>query len=101
MSDFTFNQILDRRGVNLDSCRIVRHDTRGLQAWRHSRGRLESFFGFQRTGGRTPYRGASVIFQFVPVGRSPEGSRVALQGLYRNQGAATALRQRAEIASYA
>lgn len=70
MSDFTFNQILDRRGVNLDSCRIVRHDTRGLQAWRHSRGRLESFFAFQRTGGRTPYRGASMIFQFVPVGRS-------------------------------
>lgn len=68
MSDFTFNEILERRGVNLKTCRIVRHDTNALKAWRHSRGCLESFIGYQRLGNRTPYRGASIVFQFVPIG---------------------------------
>lgn len=70
MTDFTFNEILERRGVNLNTCRIVRHDTRALQRWRHSRTSLESFVSYQRTGNRTPYRGAEIAFQFVPIGRS-------------------------------
>lgn len=70
MSDFTFNEILERRGIDLNTCRIVRHDTRALQAWRHSRACLENFFSYQRTGNRTPYRGALIVFQLVPVGSS-------------------------------
>ncbi|MDO6477984.1 GIY-YIG nuclease family protein [Shimia thalassica] len=70
MSDFSFNEILERREVDLKTCRIVRHDTRALREWRHSRACLESFFSYQRTGNRTPYRGATVVFQFVPVGSS-------------------------------
>lgn len=40
MSDFTSNEILERRGADLKTCQIVRH----VQAWRHSRACLESFW---------------------------------------------------------
>ena len=67
MSDFTFNEILTRRGVDLSKCRIVRHSTDALREWRHSRECLEHYLGYQRIN-RSPYHGADIAFQFVPVG---------------------------------
>ncbi|WP_370212671.1 GIY-YIG nuclease family protein [Roseovarius sp.] len=79
MSDFTFNDILERRGVDQSKSRIVRHDIRALKAWRHSRAKLEHFISYQRTGSRTPYRAASYAFQFVPV----QTSHALFVGAYR------------------
>lgn len=68
MFDFTFNEILKRRGLDLESCRIVRHDTHALKTWRHSRAALENLFSYQKIGNRTPYHRAEVALQFVPIG---------------------------------
>ena len=68
MTDFTFNELLDRRDVDLHTSRIIRHDWHGLESWRHSRVRFEHFVSYQRTGSNTPYRGAEIVFQFVPTG---------------------------------
>ncbi len=68
MSDFSFNDLIDRRAVDIHTSRIVRHDWRALQAWRHSRARFDHFVSLQKTGSNTPYRGAQLIFQFVPMG---------------------------------
>ncbi|WP_367715762.1 GIY-YIG nuclease family protein [Nitratireductor sp. GISD-1A_MAKvit] len=79
MNDFTLNELLERRGANLDECRVVRHDMRALKAWLHSRAQLEHFIGYQKIGNRTPYRGASKVFQFVPQ----SGASALFVGAYR------------------
>ena len=70
MSDFTFNEIIVRRGLDLDTCKLVRHDLRAMKAWRRSRSAFENFMSYQKTGNRTPYRRAANIMQFLPIGSS-------------------------------
>lgn len=68
MHDFTINELLERRGLNLDGVRLVRHDTRALQAWRKGVEEFDEFVSFQRVDGQSPYNGASKAIQFVPAG---------------------------------
>ncbi|MDO6480568.1 GIY-YIG nuclease family protein [Shimia thalassica] len=70
MADFSFNDLLERRDVDLGSSRLVRHDWRALEAWRYSRPRFEHFVSFQKFGNSSPYRGAKIAFQFLPMGGS-------------------------------
>lgn len=79
MLDFTFNDILERRGVDAKTCRVVRHDWRAHKAWRHSRARFEHFVSYQKHSKSTPYKNTNLVFQFVPSG----GNRAMFVGAHQ------------------
>lgn len=66
--DFTFNDLLRKRGFDLSKVRFVRHDYRALAAWRMGPSQFNHFVSFQRNDGRSPYNQAEVAIQFVPHG---------------------------------
>jgi hypothetical protein len=70
MDEFTINELLQRRGLDLDAMRLVRHDQRALAEWRRGIAFFDHFVSYQRDDNRTPYNGAKIAVQFVPHGVS-------------------------------
>ncbi|PHO05311.1 hypothetical protein CSC82_03785 [Rhodobacteraceae bacterium 4F10] len=68
MFDFCLNELLEKRGVELGSTRLVRHDTRALIAWRQGVRPFDHFVSFQRNDNKSPYNQAKIAVQFVPSG---------------------------------
>ena len=66
MHDFTINDLLERRGIDLRHTRLVRHDMRGLAEWRLGTSFFDHFASYQRDDNRTPYNQAKIAIQFVP-----------------------------------
>jgi len=66
MHDFTINDLLERRGIDLRHTRLVRHDMRGLAEWRLGVSFFDHFASYQRDDNRTPYNQAKIAIQFVP-----------------------------------
>lgn len=66
MADFSFNQILEQRGFNPRNVRLLRHDERGVAAWRSGgRQRFGCFASFQLAN-RSPYNETHVACHFLP-----------------------------------
>lgn len=68
MTDFTINELLERRGIDQSGTRLVRHDLRALAEWRQGPAFFDHFVSYQRDDSRTPYNNADVAVQFVPHG---------------------------------
>jgi hypothetical protein len=66
MHDFTINDLLEHRGIDLRHTRLVRHDMRGLAEWRLGVSFFDHFASYQRDDNRTPYNKAKIAIQFVP-----------------------------------
>ncbi|WP_170509548.1 GIY-YIG nuclease family protein [Ruegeria arenilitoris] len=66
--DFTTNELLIKRGFDLERTRYVRHDHRALAAWRRGVGNFDHFVSYQRDDSLSPYNGAELAVQFVPQG---------------------------------
>ncbi|MCZ4288475.1 GIY-YIG nuclease family protein [Hoeflea alexandrii] len=75
---FEFNDFLRRIDLDPARIRLLRHDTRGVAAWR--RGREVSFGCFASFQKKTnsPYGGASVACHFLPGPSLDDGSATAL-----------------------
>jgi hypothetical protein len=55
MDEFTINELLQRRGLDLDAMRLVRHDQRALAEWRRGIAFFDHFVSYQKDDNRTPY----------------------------------------------
>lgn len=75
---FEFNDYLARIGLNPAEVRLLRHDTRGLAAWRRGGARtFGCFASFQRRN-PPPYGRVEVASHFLPAPNLPDGSLTAL-----------------------
>ena len=75
---FEFNDFLQKINLDPDRVRLLRHDNRGLAAWR--RGGAQAFgcfASFQRRN-MPPYRGVELACHFLPAPILPDGSLTAL-----------------------
>ena len=66
MTDFTIDELLERRGVSGRHTRLVRHDKRGLIEWKRSVEHFDHWVSYQRNDNRSPYNHARTAIQFVP-----------------------------------
>ncbi|SDH65374.1 GIY-YIG nuclease family protein [Roseospirillum parvum] len=68
MQDFSFNDIITRRGYPLKGSKMLRHDKTAVAEWRQSRSSFECFTSYHRGDHWTPY-GPKVVyaFQFLPI----------------------------------
>ena len=75
---FYFHEFLERLNLTTEHVRLVRHDSRGLVAWR--RGKFESFgcFASFQTLAHSPYSKTDLACQFVPGPRLSDGDATAL-----------------------
>jgi len=75
---FYFNDFLEKLDLSTSKVRLVRHNERGLAAWR--RGNFNTFgcFASFQSKVRSPYSKASLICHFLPGTPSPEGDLTAL-----------------------
>jgi hypothetical protein len=64
MDEFTINELLQRRGLDLHAIRLVRHDQRAFVEWRRGIAFFDHFVSYQRDDNRTPYNGASILCPF-------------------------------------
>jgi hypothetical protein len=55
MGEFAINELLQRRGLDLDAMRLVRHDQRALAEWRRGIAFFDHFVSYQKDDNRTPY----------------------------------------------
>jgi len=74
---FYFNEYLLKIGVDPVKTRLLRHDNRGLAAWRRGELAFGCFASFQ-TMARSPYGGAELACHFVPGPTLPDGDATAL-----------------------
>ena len=60
--------IIDARGLEFDigAARMLRHDRRALDLWRHSPEAFEHWVSYQRPGSHSPYNKCHWAFHFVP-----------------------------------
>ncbi|MEM6441144.1 MAG: GIY-YIG nuclease family protein [Pseudomonadota bacterium] len=65
MTDFFFQELLERRGVAAEKSRLVRHDRRGLACWVRGRDAFDDFASVQRPEAHSPYKGVELVHQFV------------------------------------
>lgn len=72
-----FTEIVEKRGLSPDTCRLLRHDRRALAAWAEGRDVFGAFVSYQRPR-PSPYFRAEIAFQFVPGPTLDDGDQSAL-----------------------
>lgn len=72
-----FTEVLERRGVDPNRARLLRHDRRGLAAWVAGRDAFGAFASYQKPS-PSPYARAALAFQFVPGPVLGDGDHTAL-----------------------
>lgn len=64
--DFTFRELLAKRGLPIDQGRLVRHDHTGRRLFEMGGGEFAHFASTQFAGGRSPYKSTTLTHHFVP-----------------------------------
>jgi len=83
MFPFSFQDFIERLAATRDpdidfgKARMLRHDRRALDLWRHSPEAFEHWVSFQKPGSNSPYNGCRWAFHFVPA-ELPGGAYGAL-----------------------
>jgi hypothetical protein len=72
-----FSEIVRRQGAAVEGTRLVRHDKRGLQHWRRGEDRFSGFASYQAVS-KSPFKDATLLFQFVPGPPLEGGDQTAL-----------------------
>ena len=66
LDDLTFTDLLERRGIDPETARIVRHNREGAARWGEGRGAFEAYAAGQ-SANSNPYLNADVACQFIPI----------------------------------
>lgn len=75
---FSFNSFLEKLGLNLSRVRLLRHDLRGVAAWRRGgKNTFGCFASFQKQA-NSPYQGADFACHFLPGPTLSDGNASAL-----------------------
>ena len=74
---FYFHEFLTKLNIDPGKTRLLRHDNRGLAAWRRGEMAFGSFASFQSSN-RSPYGGVELACHFVPGPALPNGDASAL-----------------------
>lgn len=75
---FTFNDFLNRMGLAPDQVRLLRHDIRGMAAWRRGGATAFGCFASFQKRQPAPYKGVEVACHFLPGPSQPDGTATAL-----------------------
>ena len=75
---FEFNEFLCRIGLDPTHIRLLRHDLRGVAAWRRGREVAFGCFASFQKKSNSPYGGASIACHFLPGPSLDDGSATAL-----------------------
>jgi hypothetical protein len=62
---FYFSEIITKSGIELERCRLLRHDQRGLSAWNLGHKNFGGFISYQKRT-PSPFFRATYAFHFVP-----------------------------------
>jgi hypothetical protein len=75
---FEYNEFLKKIGLNPGQVKLLRHDDRGVAAWRRGgENAFGCFSSFQRRR-PDPYQGVELASHFIPAPNLPDGSLTAL-----------------------
>lgn len=75
---FEFNDFLHRLELDPTQIRLLRHDHRGVAAWRHGRELTFGCFASFQKSENSPYRGTNTVCHFLPAPNMPNGDGTAL-----------------------
>lgn len=75
---FDFNEFLAKNDLNPKQVKLLRHDVRGVAAWRRGGANAFGFFASFQRRKPAPYHGVEVASHFLPGPNLPDGSLTAL-----------------------